>query len=126
MRQLWSRAALAFALAVFGFVDLANAQNYPNRPIRLVVPFAAGGGADSVGRILAKRLSETLGQQVVVENRLGAAGNIAAEYVMNAEPDGYTLLQAGATSINMAVFENLKFDLLRDFAPVSMTAYYPY
>jgi tripartite-type tricarboxylate transporter receptor subunit TctC len=126
MRRFWSRFVFALVLATLGFADLANAQNYPNRPIRLIVPFAAGGGADGVARILAKRLSETLGQQVVVENRPGAAGNIAAEYVMNAAPDGYTLLQAGATSINMAVFENLKYDLLRDFTPVSMTAYYPY
>ena len=125
MRAIWKYLALA-ALAASCTADAAHAQDFPTRPIRLIVPFAAGGGADAVARIVAKGVSETIGQSVIVENRAGAGGNIAAEYVITQPPDGYTLMLAGSTSINMAVFENIKYDLLRDFSPITMTTYYPY
>ena len=99
----------------------AAAQNYPSRPVRLIVGFAPGGGVDINARLLAPKLSEYLGQQVVVENVPGAGTNIANERVARAAPDGYTLLiNSAALAINMSLYRNLPFDTLRDFAPVSV------
>jgi tripartite-type tricarboxylate transporter receptor subunit TctC len=100
---------------------LAEAQTWPTRPIRLVVGFAPGGGVDINARLLAPKLSEYLGQQVVVENRPGAGTNIANELVAKAAPDGYTLLiNTAAVAINMSLYKSLPFDTLRDFAAVSV------
>ena len=120
--------ALVFALAAVLATATARADDYPSRPIRLIVPYAAGGGADSVARIIAKRVSETIGQPIVIENRGGGGSIIGTELVKNAEPDGYTLLmgQSGPISINPAVYKNLPYDPLRDFAPITMTTDYPY
>jgi tripartite-type tricarboxylate transporter receptor subunit TctC len=109
--------ALAFAGAVW-------AQNYPNRTVRVVVPFPPGGAPDLVGRTLAARLTERLGQPFVVENRTGAGGNIAAEAVAQATPDGYTLLAPsdGPLVINPNVYEKVTFNTLKDFAPISLVA----
>jgi len=97
------------------------AQNYPSRPLRLIVGFAPGGGVDINARMLAPKLSEYLGQQVVVENVPGAGTNIANERVAKSAPDGYTLLiNTAAVAINMSLYRNLPFDTLRDFAPVSV------
>jgi tripartite-type tricarboxylate transporter receptor subunit TctC len=106
----------------------AGADDYPSRPIRLIVPYAAGGGADSVARIVAKRVGETIGQTIVIENRGGAGSIIGTDLVNKSDPDGYTLLlgQSGPISINPAVYKKLPYDPLRDFAPVSMTTAYPY
>jgi tripartite-type tricarboxylate transporter receptor subunit TctC len=106
----------------------AHADDYPSRPIKLIVPYAAGGGADSVARIVAKRVSETIGQPIVIENRTGAGSIIGTEAVQRAEPDGYTLLlgQSGPISINPAIYKNLRYDPVKDFAPVTMTTAYPY
>jgi len=92
------------------------------------VPFAAGGGADVVARIVAKKASETLGQTIVVENKGGAAGAIGTEQVAKASPDGYTLLlgQSGPISINPAVYEKLPYDPIKDFQPITLTTVYPY
>jgi tripartite-type tricarboxylate transporter receptor subunit TctC len=99
----------------------AAAQNYPSRPIRLVVGFAPGGGVDINARMLAPRLAEYLGQQVLVENKPGAGTNIANEFVARSAADGYTLLiNTAAVAINMSLYRNLPFDTLRDFAPVSV------
>jgi len=99
----------------------ADAQQYPSHPIRLVVGFAPGGGVDINARLLAPRLSEYLGQQVVVENKPGAGTNIANEFVAKSPADGYTLLiNTGALAINMSLYSKLPFDALRDFAPVSL------
>ena len=99
----------------------ALAQSYPARPIRLVVGFTPGGGVDINARLLAPKLSEYLGQQVVVDNKPGAGTNIANEFVAKAAPDGYTLLiNTAALAINMSLYRNLPFDALRDFAPVSV------
>lgn len=99
----------------------AAAQNYPSRPVRLIVGFAPGGGVDINARMLAPKLSEYLGQQVVVENVPGAGTNIANERVAKSAPDGYTLLiNTAALAINMSLYRNLPFDALRDFAPVSV------
>jgi len=97
----------------------AFAQGFPSRPIRVVVPFPPGGGTDVVARTVAPRMSELLGQPIVVENRAGAGGNIGTEYVARAAPDGHTLLVASAaTAINTTLTKNLSWDLLKDFAPV--------
>jgi tripartite-type tricarboxylate transporter receptor subunit TctC len=116
------KAALiaAIALAVTGS---AWAQgSYPSRPVTMVVGFAPGGGTDTVARIIARTLSEGLGQQVVVENKAGAGGNIATEYVARAAPDGYTILLGNVGSLAVAphMIASLGYDPLRDFAPVTM------
>ncbi|HXN70036.1 MAG TPA: tripartite tricarboxylate transporter substrate binding protein [Bradyrhizobium sp.] len=101
---------------------IAWAQTYPTRPVRVVVPFAAGNAPDIVARLIAQSLSTRLGQQFIVENRPGAAGNIGTEAVVRAPPDGYTLLVVTSTNATNATFyDNLTFDLLRDIAPVAST-----
>jgi tripartite-type tricarboxylate transporter receptor subunit TctC len=124
----WKRAALALGLAGFASISAALADDYPSRPIRLVVPYAPGGGADTVARIVAKRVGDTIGQPIVIENRTGAGSIIGTELVAKAEPDGYTLLlgQSGPISINPAVYKDLRYDPIRDFAPITMTTAYPY
>ena len=101
---------------------------YPERPIRLIVPFAAGGNADIVGRIVGERISSALGQPVVVDNRGGAGGSIGAEAVARAAPDGYTLLVGsnGPLTVNPFVQAKLGYDPLKDFAPVALTSYVPH
>ncbi len=109
---------LVLALAVGG---PALAQPYPAKPIRFVVGFPPGGGTDIMARLLAAKLPELLGQPIVVENRPGAATNIASEHVARSAPDGYTILVTTSTvAINPAVYRNLSYDVLRDFAPVSI------
>src|SRR5215813_3509878 len=104
----------------------ACAQAYPTRPLRWIVGFPPGGGADTVARIMGAWLSERLGQQVVIENRPGASTNIATQAVINSAPDGYTLLHYGAsTVVNTSIFQNLPFDVLRDIAPVSGLVAFP-
>jgi tripartite-type tricarboxylate transporter receptor subunit TctC len=120
-----------FSLGIVGAsltAGAARADDYPSRPIRLIVPYAPGGGADAIGRIVTKRVSETIGQPIVIENRGGAGSILGTEAVAKAEADGYTLLvgQSGPISINPAVYKNLRYDPVRDFAPVTMTTAYPY
>lgn len=96
------------------------AQNYPVKVIRYLVPTSAGAGADTVGRTVAAGLTEVLGQQVIVENRAGAAGNIGAEIAAKAPPDGYTLFQVNFShSVNVSLYKNVSYDLARDFAPIT-------
>ena len=112
--------SLVFLLSgIFSFN--ASAQStYPNRPIRLIIPFTPGGVTDTSGRYIAEQLTLKLGQQVIADNRPGASGNIGAQMVASAEPDGYTLLlgYAGTLSINPSLFEKVPFDSLKDFAPI--------
>jgi tripartite-type tricarboxylate transporter receptor subunit TctC len=119
MKQ-WMAAALAVVAAG------AAAQNFPAKPITTVVGFEPGGGTDTTARIVAPTLSELLGQQVVVENRAGAGGNIAVDYVAKAAPDGYTLVLAnvGALAVNPHILRT-PYDPLRDLAPVSMAVVFP-
>src|SRR2546422_9475497 len=117
MRQLiW----LAFLL----FVASSEAQDYPSRPIRILVPFAPGGAVDTSTRILTQKMNERLGWNFVVENRPGGNGFIATTVVQKSAPDGYTLLMAhtGEFAVNPALFPNIPYDLERDFTPVTMVS----
>jgi tripartite-type tricarboxylate transporter receptor subunit TctC len=110
----------AGAAALPSLPRLAWAQAYPSRPVRWIVPFAPGGGSDMIGRLVSQWLSERLGQPFVVENRPGAASNIATEAVVRAPADGYTLLQcATPNAVNATLYEKLNFNFVRDIAPVA-------
>ena len=116
----------AAAAALPGVLRVAGAQTYPARPIRWIIGFPPGGGADTVARIMGPWLSERLGQQVIIENRPGASSNLAVQAVVNSAPDGYTLLFLGASAVvNTILFDNLPFNLHRDIAPVSGLIDYP-
>ncbi len=122
-----SLLAAAIAAAALALPAAASAQAWPNKPIRLLVGFAPGGGTDIVARALAPKLSEILGAQVVVENRAGAAGTIAADAVAKAAPDGYTLLAGHANSNAIAphVLQKTPFDAIADFTPITYIGYVP-
>src|SRR5712691_13118935 len=119
-RAFWTLISAAWAVCVSA--SLAAAQGYPNAPIRLIVTFAAGGSSDVLARLVAKAMSEGLGRTVVVENRPGAGGNIGAQAVARADPDGYTALFGtnGTLAIGPALYKNLKYDPVTDLAPVGM------
>src|SRR5262245_18709331 len=117
-RQFLHLAAGAVALPEAS--QVAMAQAYPSRPVRIMVGFAAGGATDIVARIMGQWLSERLGQQCVVENRPGAGTNIATESVMNAAPDGHTLLMVSPTNaVNATLYDKLSYNFIRDIAPVA-------
>ena len=119
-----TRVALFMAaLAVLG-ATAAGAQDYPTRPITLVVPYAAGGGNDVMARIVAERMSRTLGQQIVIENKGGAGGSIATRQIAKAAPDGYTLGLGGTgtLAINPTLYQNAGYDPRKDFEPVGLIA----
>lgn len=119
-----ARWLVAFAFAIS---NCANAQNYPAKPVRLIVPFPAGGGSDVVGRILAQKLGERFGQQVIVDNRAGAGGSIGTEAVVKAPPDGYTVVLASTSeiAINPGIYSKLNYDTVKDLAAVAMVASTP-
>jgi tripartite-type tricarboxylate transporter receptor subunit TctC len=118
------RRRAAFALAVALLATPAAAQNFPAKPVRVIVPYTAGGGTDAVARPLAQRLSERWGQPVIIENRPGAGTAIGADAVARSAPDGYTLLLSDATTyvVNPHVYRKLSYDPLKDFAPVAIVA----
>jgi tripartite-type tricarboxylate transporter receptor subunit TctC len=121
MRVLYC-ITLGVALLISG-TAWAQAPAYPAKPVRILVGFGAGGGIDIVARLLAQRLTDSLGQSFIVENRPGAAGSIATDLVAKAPPDGYTVLMASVThAINATLYSKLPYDSLRDFAPVSPVA----
>ena len=127
MRRAMSHCLLAALLLVAALATstASSAQGYPIRPVRLVVPFPAGGPADALGRVLADQLNKMWGHPVIVENRGGAGGNLGAEVVARAAPDGYTLLlNASSHVINASLFEKLPYDPIKDFTPVSEVASY--
>ena len=124
-RRLAGLFALAIALGV-AWPAAANAQAYPTKPIHIVVPFPPGGAVDTVARVVGQKLSEQMGQPVIVENKPGASANIGAEAVARAAPDGYTLLMgANGLATNVTLFPNLTFDARRDFVPVARIGFAP-
>lgn len=124
-RQFLAGATAVLALSMLG--HNAQAQTYPSKPIKLVVGYTPGGTTDILARVVADKLSQKLGQPVVVDNRPGAAGGIGAELVAESEPDGYTLLMATASShgINPAVYSKLAYDPVKDFEPIAFIASVP-
>jgi len=116
----------AVALVLLGSAS-AFAQSFPTKPIRIVIPFVAGGSSDIVGRAIGSKFQEFLGQPAVVENRPGANGSIAAEFVAKADPDGHTVLvgSIGVFSINAALFKDLRYNPVRDFAPLTLAVTTP-
>jgi tripartite-type tricarboxylate transporter receptor subunit TctC len=121
-RRSLALAATLLSLACVG-VPVANAGTYPDKPIRLVVPFPAGGATDLMARSLGQKLGERLGQAVVIDNRAGAGGSLGAEAVASAAPDGYTLLFAtmGSLTINPSIYKSLRYDPLTSFQPIALT-----
>jgi tripartite-type tricarboxylate transporter receptor subunit TctC len=128
MTSIGRRTALLGALAAPLAVRGARAADYPTRPIRLIVPYAPGGGADAVARIIAKLAGDSMGQSIVVENKGGAGSIVGTDLVAKAAPDGYILLlgQSGPISINPAVYKSLPYDPVKELTPVCMTNSYPY
>ncbi|MSP97033.1 MAG: tripartite tricarboxylate transporter substrate binding protein [Betaproteobacteria bacterium] len=133
-RSIWfepRRGAAALRLACIAaaaatFASGAIAQTYPVKPIRLVVPYAPGGGVDIIARATAQELAKRLGQQIIVDNRTGAGGNIGSDTVAKAPPDGYTLLMASpANTINSSLYTNMPYDPLRDLIPVALIGSVP-
>ena len=126
MRFVWLTIA-GVLLGLAGAAVPAAADNYPSRPIRLVVPFAPGGPADFLARLIGQKVGEDLGQQIVIDNRPGANTIIGAQIVAKAEPDGYTLLMAidGTLVMNPFLYSKLPYDAVKDFAPIALVASVP-
>jgi len=124
------RALMAIFTAFFAAAATvpAHAQSYPSRPVRMIIPFPAGGGTDIFARLIGRKLGEGMGQQFIADNRAGASGIIGCELAARAAPDGYTLLMAttGTHTTNPAVYAKLPYDPVRDFAPVSLVAESPF
>jgi tripartite-type tricarboxylate transporter receptor subunit TctC len=119
MQRLAVAAAIALALLAL-HANGVSAQTYPTKPIRIIVPFVAGGAVDTLARMMGAKLSESLGQPVIVENRPGAGGNVAADAVAKSPPDGYTILQnTNGQAISPAIYRSLPFDVVKDFVPVT-------
>lgn len=115
-------AVLGCAFACALVAPVVQAQNFPSKPIRLVVPYGPGGATDILGRMIAQKMSELLGQSVIVENKPGASGAIGTDYVAKSPPDGYNLIMAtiGSQAINPVLYHNLPYDVNKDFAPVGL------
>jgi tripartite-type tricarboxylate transporter receptor subunit TctC len=120
-RPLAALAVVAAAAAAFAVPATVAASEYPDKPVRLVVPFPPGGGADNLARTIMPKVAAALGRPIIIDNRGGAGGNVGAEFVAGSAPDGYTLLYGtnGTHSINAALYQNLRFDPIKDFTPVS-------
>jgi tripartite-type tricarboxylate transporter receptor subunit TctC len=130
LHPAWRRIGAAVTLSALSLIALqAQAQEYPNKPVKLIVPYPPGGATDVIGRVMAQKLSTTLGQQVVVDNRAGAAGSIGAAAVAKSAPDGYTLLMGALTShsINAVLYgpQQSGFDIEKSFAPISIVGTVP-
>jgi len=126
MKRFLFQAFLALGL-VSAMLPSVQAQGYPNKPIRLIVPFPPGGGNDVIGRIIAQKLTERFGQQVVVDNRAGANGIVGLQALMQAPPDGYTIgvAAAGPMAVNPSLYDKLPYDSLKDFAYVTNMVIFP-
>ena len=128
MRLLAGLTAVTLCAGLLGLQPAAaqDAAGYPDRPVRLVVPFPSAGAMDSIARILGEKISANWGQQIVVENRPGAGGNIGSGLVAKAEPDGYTLLMVSiGHAVNPSLYAKVPFDPIKDFAPITLVAAVP-
>ena len=122
INKLWSFVfVLSSVLTLSGFSENTQAQEYPNKPIKMIIPFSPGGASDLVGRILQTKLGEVLGQPIIIENKPGASGNIGMEMAAKSAPDGYTLFlgNIGTMAINPALYPNIKVNPLKDFIPIT-------
>jgi tripartite-type tricarboxylate transporter receptor subunit TctC len=122
------KTRIAFAAIALAFAATATARTYPSKPIRLIVPFAAGGNVDIIARQIAPVVSELLGQNIIVDNRVGAGGVIGAEVVAKSAPDGYTLMMGSNSTVSVApsLYPKLAYHPVRDFAPVNLVATTPF
>ena len=124
---MWIKQIVAVAVAVLSMsLNSAHAETFPSKPIHLIVPFAAGGGVDICARVIGQRMSESLGQPVIVENRPGAGTIVGAEYVARSAPDGYTIMMTTNGQTILPSLYKLPFDPVKDFTPVSMAVSYPF
>ena len=122
------RLLAAFVLGLLAIAGPAAAQDkYPSKPIRLIVPFAVGGGTDIPARLLSARMAEFLGQQIIVDNRPGAGGNLGTDLAAKAPPDGYTILLGSISSfaINPGLYKKMPYDPIKDFEPIGLAAIGP-
>ena len=127
MSQYHRLAAIAVAATALAATAVQAADNFPSRPMQMIIPFAAGGPTDIVGRIMGAKMGEILGQQIVVEDKSGAGGNIGAEAVAKATPDGYTMLMAtvSTNAINPGLYKHMPYDAVKDFAPLGRVGVTP-
>ena len=127
MQYLRSVGVLAMLAIVVQPAAAADVRNYPAKPVRMIVPFAPGGTTDVIARIIGQKLTDTLGQQVVIDNRPGANGNIGTDLAAKSAPDGYTLVMSfdGTLAINPVVYKKLPFDPQKDLAPIVTVAQVP-
>ena len=115
---------LILSLIGLALTSTSRAQNYPNQPIKLIIPFAAGGPSDVLARVFSQKLGETLGQPIIIDNKPGAGTNLAADFVAKSKADGYTLLlmMVGTQAINETLYKKLSYNTVKDFAPISLVA----
>jgi tripartite-type tricarboxylate transporter receptor subunit TctC len=128
LRSVFVSIAILTSIAMLAFPGQSHAQNFPAKPIKLIIPHAPGGNSDAFGRILAQKLSERIGQQVIVENKVGAGGTIAVAFTAKSPPDGYTLVVAdnGTQSIAPALYgSKLAYDVFKDFTPITLAVTFP-
>src|SRR5690606_6534706 len=126
-RSLLGAAAACAAVAALGVSSFAHAADYPQKPVSIYIGFSAGGPTDTVGRLLADKLGQKLGQPFVVENKAGASGVVAANLVKKAEPDGYTLMLGSSSTLSIIPFvQKVQYDAIKDFTPIALVASYPY
>jgi tripartite-type tricarboxylate transporter receptor subunit TctC len=127
MKREFLKSLLALSCGLAVLAPVAQAQSYPTKPIRLIVPFPPGGGNDVIARVIAQKLGERLGQQVIVDNRAGANGIVGLQALMQSPPDGYTLAvgAAGPLAVNPSLYDKLPYDPLKDFSPITNMVNYP-
>jgi len=127
MSKIIRRWVLGAGVMLCGFVPPSYAQTYPHKPIRLIVPFPPGGGNDVIARVIAQKLTERLGQQVVVDNKAGANGIVGLQALMQAAPDGYTIAvgAAGPMAVNPSLYDKLAYDPVKDFSPITNMVNFP-
>ncbi|HEV7800520.1 MAG TPA: tripartite tricarboxylate transporter substrate-binding protein, partial [Burkholderiales bacterium] len=127
MKSKLTAVSIAAALCAIGSSQAATQDNYPTKPVRLVVPFTPGGSTDILARLVAKEITDTFGQQCIIDNRPGAGGTIGMEIAARSAPDGYTLVMGhiGTLAVNPALYSKLSYDPIKDFQPITLVAMIP-